>query len=201
MRENGKMIKLTAKVNTTTPMVPSMKAIGEKISSTGTERRPGLMELVTKENTRRAKRMASENSFGLMALPTRANLSTIIFMVWESILGLIKDNTMVNGLTTRCMEKEYSPGLMAESTMASTMMIKSKDMVFSPGLMVVDTKATGLMASSTVKAYTTLIREKSRRESGKMVRESDGSQKVGLTPMMMELTEMQIIDHKSALAK
>ena len=93
----GRTTKLMASANITTPMARAMKGTGARINSTGMARRHGLMELATKVNTKRVKRMAMVNLFGLMAQLIKANLSTIIFMEWEYILGLIKGNITVSG--------------------------------------------------------------------------------------------------------
>jgi hypothetical protein len=49
MKVIGSMIKLRDKVFIPTWMVPNIKESGKKISSMEKERKPGLMELCTKE--------------------------------------------------------------------------------------------------------------------------------------------------------
>jgi hypothetical protein len=74
-----------------------MKDIGKKINNMGTEKRLGLIMHATKENIKKAKKMAMENLFGQMVQLIKGSSLIIIFMEWVFIHGLIKDNIMVNG--------------------------------------------------------------------------------------------------------
>lgn len=61
--------------------------------------------------------------------------------------------------------------------MGSTLKIKSKEEESLHGQMAKNTMESGLTGISMVLASTTLKKEKSERENGKMVKESDGSMK------------------------
>jgi len=96
-------------------------------------------------------------------------------MEQECMYGLITECTMVIGKTTRCMAWELSLGLMEGNTRVTTSMIRNKEGVFSHGLMAGDMMESGSMGNNMVKVYIIPQREKSKEESGKMEKESDGS--------------------------
>lgn len=93
----------------------------------------------------------------------------------EYIFGLIIGAMKVNGKTIKCMVKVFSLGLMVECMRETTMMTKSKAEVFSLGQMAGDMMVNGTMESSMERVSIIHQREKSREESGKKVKESDGS--------------------------
>ena len=64
---------------------------------------------------------------------------------------------------------------MEESTKGSTLMIRSMVTGFFLGQMEADSRASGLMESTTEKAFTPILKDKQRKEHGKMESFKDGS--------------------------
>ena len=174
MKANGRMIKPMASEDIITLMEPNTKGTGRKISNMAMARKLGLMGRATKESTKRGRRMAMANSHGQMAPHTKANSWITTSKGLESTLGLITDSIMDFGLTIKCMDVVCLPGQMAENMMESTLMTRSKEMVCSFGLMAGDTRVLGSMESNMAMGTTPQAREKPRRESGKMAKESNG---------------------------
>ncbi len=117
------MIKLMEKGNIFTTMVLNMLAIGRMISSTGTVRKHGRMELIMKDNMRKGKNMEKENLYLQMGQCMRDSSIIMTFMVMECTFGLITENIKENGKETKCMEKELQLGQMVEVTRESMSVI------------------------------------------------------------------------------
>jgi len=120
IKVNGRMIKQTEKVDSSTLMEMSMKVIGLMIRLMVTEFILILMELNTSETGKKTSRMdmvlrhgqmvlsiqeltlmerntVKVNLFGLMAQDMRENLMTTTFMELESMNGLTEDSTTESG--------------------------------------------------------------------------------------------------------
>lgn len=94
----------------------------------------------------------------------------------ESTDGLTEEFTEVSGSTTRWREKEPSLGVTEEDTSECIRMIKSTVTVPSSGQMVVNTSENGVKANNTARE-STLKKESAGKESGRWVKESNGSKK------------------------
>ena len=91
--EIGKMIRRVDMGRKDGPMDPDTEACLRMELNTAKDTLSGLMEVTSKENSKRAR-----------------------FMVLEHIIGAMDELTRGNGLITQCMVKVALPGLTVENT-------------------------------------------------------------------------------------
>ena len=175
MRASGKMTKHTVKAHTGILMGLSIKVSGRKISSMERAQRHGLMVLVIKETTLKAKRTESASLSGQMDPRMMVILLITTSMAAEYISGLTTENTRASGRTTRCTERVFSLGLTVVSTTETTTMTRKRAREYSRGQTAGNTMETGLTENSTASVPTTLQSQRSRKANGEKARESGGS--------------------------
>lgn len=127
---NGLTIKLTELEYIDMLMELFMREIGLLTNNKVLEKRIGLMVLVTKAITTRAR-----------------NMALVLF------IGPMEQSSKANGKITKCMEEVCSNGQTAESTKENIILTRSKVMESLLGQMVANMKACGKTANNTVKAY------------------------------------------------
>ena len=177
----GSMTKRTDKVCIAIWTEQSMKEIGKKISSMDRVLRLGLMVQGMMDSTSLVRNMESENSHGLMAALTSVTSKKIISKAMVNIIGLMVEFSKDLGSITRWKDKVYSRGLMAGDMKVITKMIRKKETEPSIGQTVDSTKVAGKMVNNMVWEHTHQPPVNPNKESGKMEKDSIGSQMMALT--------------------
>ena len=131
----------------------STKGNGSKTSNTAGVRKPGRMELITKDFTKLEKNMAKGNSISQMALPMKGSLMSMISMGWAPTFGRTAGNTKAAGGETKCTAKVLRIGQTSGSTSANTRTTKSTAKDSSHGLTEGSTTESGKRASSMERAF------------------------------------------------
>jgi hypothetical protein len=135
------MIRPMATELTSTQTEQNMKDSGKKTNRTDKERKLGLMEPATLENTNKERSPDTGNSNGQMAQNMKAISSKIIstekvtqlYDSKGSTHGLTKGNLWATGKTTKWTAKVPLSGLMEENTLVNTKTTKRKAMEYSSG--------------------------------------------------------------------
>jgi hypothetical protein len=110
MKETGRITRPMGSVNTSTTMAQNTVANELMISSKGTEKRPGLMELATRVTTLTDKRPVKESSPGTTAPSTKATSTKIRSTAGGYIHGPMEELSMDSGRRIRCMARERISG-------------------------------------------------------------------------------------------
>ena len=118
---------------------------------------------------------------GLIKVLMKETSFKITFMEKVSIDGPMDEFTTASGLITKWKDKAPLPGAMAVDMSEATKMIKNMVMELLSGPTVANISANGVKASNTGKVYTSK-KVKSGKESGKWVRELNGSR-----PLLLQL--------------
>jgi len=171
MKVNGAMIKLVVKELILMPMVLITQVNGEMISNTDMVKKHGLMEQSTLATMLKARNMEMESLNGLMDQIMKGISLTTIFMVKESMNGLMEEDMKVTGRTIKCMVVVTSLGKMVEHMQEITEMTRKKVRELSTGLMEDNTLENGILANNMAEVNILLLKEKQRKENGKMERE------------------------------
>jgi hypothetical protein len=166
-KESGSMIRLMVVGPTFTWMEHNTLVNGERINSTDSELKLGLMVLNMKVIMNMERNMEPVLSNGLMDPCTSESFITTTSTAREFIPGQTAVSTRENGATTRCMEREPSLGQMVASMLVSTLMIRNKVTESSSGLTADATRATGKEVSNTARVCTSLARAMRSMENGK----------------------------------
>jgi hypothetical protein len=138
-------------------------------------KKPGLMVLATRVNTKMARRMALVNFHGQMALHIKVYFMIITSRAKVFTHGLTTDSTMDSGLITKCMGQVYLLGLMGVNTWASTSTIRNRVKEYSNGQMAGNMMVAGTMVNSMASAPTQQLKMRLSVENGKMARGLGGS--------------------------
>ena len=126
------------------------------------------MVLTIPDNGSKVGKMALGASFGLTKVLILATLLTTTSKDMASMFGWMGENLMEIGKTIKWKVMESSLGLMVVNMKEVTSMIREKAKVFFIGPMEADSRANGLMESTTEKAFTPILKDKQRKERGKM---------------------------------
>ena len=176
--ENGSTIRPKVEVLMSTWTVPNMSETGKKIDNMDMESRPGLITPFMKAFTSMVRSTVSELLSGLKAPLTSVNFITTVFTERVCTHGPTTENTRVNGEPTKCTVTEHLLGLMVENMLVSTPMTRRRGMENSFGQMVDAIEENGSMVNSMAKEHTLQAQVQRSMVSGKMEKESDGSEVV-----------------------
>ena len=115
MKENGLMIRLTAKATINIWMEPNMRGIGIKINSMGMGVKYGQILQGTKDNMNMEKNMEMAPSIGRANQHMSENFIIIIFMEKVFTHGMMAESTKGNGSSIKWMAMEFLLGVMGEN--------------------------------------------------------------------------------------